>query len=55
MMLRYLGWNKAADSIIKTMDKTISSKFVTYDFARLMDDANEVKCSEFASKLIENL
>ena len=55
MMLRYLGWNEAADLIIKTMDKTISSKFVTYDFARLMDDANEVKCSEFASKLIENL
>ncbi len=55
MMLRYLGWTEAADLIISTMDKTISSRFVTYDFARLMDDANEVKCSEFATKLIENL
>ena len=55
MMLRYLGWTEAADLIIATMDKTISSRFVTYDFARLMDNANEVKCSEFATKLIENL
>lgn len=55
MMLRYLGWNEAADLIIDTMDKTISNKFVTYDFARLMSDANEVKCSEFATKLIDNL
>ena len=55
MMLRYLGWMEAADLIIATMDKTISSRFVTYDFARLMDNPNEVKCSEFATKLIENL
>lgn len=55
MMLRYLGWAEAADLIIAAMDKTISSQFVTYDFARLMDNANEVKCSEFATKLIENL
>ncbi len=55
MMLRYLGWNEAADRIIGAMDKTIANKTVTYDFARLMDDANEVKCSEFADALIANL
>ena len=55
MMLRYLGWTEAADRIISSMDKTISSKVVTYDFARLMDGAKEVKCSEFAGHLINNL
>ena len=55
MMLRYLGWTEAADRIISSMDKTISSKVVTYDFARLMDGAKEVKCSEFADHLINNL
>ncbi len=55
MMLRYLGWVEAADAVISAMDATIASKNVTYDFARLMDDANEVKCSEFADVLIENL
>jgi len=47
MMLRYLGWTEAADLIIKGMDGAISAKTVTYDFARLMDGAREVKCSEF--------
>ena len=55
MMLRYLGWTEAANRIISSMDKTISSKVVTYDFARLMDGAKEVKCSEFANHLINNL
>ncbi len=55
MMLRYLGWTEAADALINAMDAAISSKRVTYDFARLMDGATEVKCSEFADVLIENL
>ncbi len=55
MMLRYLGWTEAADLIISAMDKTIESKVVTYDFARLMKGAKEVRCSEFADALIENL
>lgn len=55
MMLRYMGWTEAADAIIKAMDAAISSKRVTYDFARLMDGATEIKCSEFADVLIENL
>jgi isocitrate dehydrogenase len=53
MMLRYLGWTEAADAIIAAMDKAIASKHVTYDFARLMEGATEVKCSQFADKLIE--
>ncbi len=55
MMLRYMGWSKAADLIIHAMDKTIEDKTVTYDFARLMEGAKEVKCSEFADALIANL
>ena len=55
MMLRYMGWLEAADAIIGAMDKTIAQKTVTYDFARLMDGATEVKCSEFADSLIRNL
>ncbi|WP_054669122.1 NADP-dependent isocitrate dehydrogenase [Calditerricola satsumensis] len=55
MMLRYLGWTEAADLIIKAMERTIANKTVTYDFARLMDGAKEVKCSEFGTLLIENM
>jgi isocitrate dehydrogenase len=55
MMLRYMGWSEAADLVITAMDKTITQKIVTYDFARMMDGATEVKCSEFASALIKNL
>ncbi|KQL48360.1 NADP-dependent isocitrate dehydrogenase [Brevibacillus choshinensis] len=55
MMLRHLGWNEAADLIINSMEKTISAKTVTYDFARLMDGASELKCSEFADALIQNM
>ena len=52
MMLRYMGWTEAADAIITAMDKAIASKHVTYDFARQMDGATEVKCSEFADTMI---
>ncbi len=55
MMLRYLGWTEAADAILSAMDAVIASKRVTYDFARLMAGATEVKCSEFADIMIENL
>ncbi|MCC6560258.1 MAG: NADP-dependent isocitrate dehydrogenase [Xanthomonadales bacterium] len=53
MMLRYMGWVDAADAIIAAMDKAIANKTVTYDFARLMEGAKEVKCSEFADELIK--
>jgi isocitrate dehydrogenase len=55
MLLRHLGWNEAADLLIRTMEKTISAKTVTYDFARLMEGATELKCSEFADALIKNM
>jgi len=55
MMLRYLGWTEAADAIITAMDRTIDQKIVTYDFARLMQGATKVKCSEFGDALIRNL
>jgi isocitrate dehydrogenase len=55
LLLEHLGWKEAADSITKSVEKTIASKVVTYDFARLMDGATEVKCSEFADELIKNL
>ncbi|MBS4194973.1 NADP-dependent isocitrate dehydrogenase [Lederbergia citri] len=55
LMLEHLGWNEAANLIIKSVEKTIESKVVTYDFARLMEGATEVKTSEFATALIENM
>lgn len=55
MMLRHLKWDEAADLIIQAMEKTIASKTVTYDFARLMEGATKVQCSEFASELIKNM
>jgi isocitrate dehydrogenase len=55
MMLRYLGWTEAADAIIQAMDATIGQKTVTYDFARLMEGATKVKCSEFATAMIGNM
>ncbi|GAK09698.1 MULTISPECIES: NADP-dependent isocitrate dehydrogenase [Geomicrobium] len=55
LMLRHLGWFEAAELVLQSMDKTIGSKVVTYDFARLMDNAREVKCSEFADELIKNM
>ena len=54
MMLRYMGWVEAADAIIRAMDRTIEQKIVTYDFARLMQGATKVKCSEFGDALIRN-
>ena len=55
MMLRYMGWTEAADAIIKSMDDSIGQKKVTYDFARLMEGATKVKCSEFADAMISNM
>ncbi|PIO48855.1 MAG: isocitrate dehydrogenase (NADP(+)), partial [[Chlorobium] sp. 445] len=55
MMLRYLGWTEAADLIIKGLNAAIGQKTVTYDFARLMEGAKEVKCSEFAKEIVKNL
>ncbi len=55
MMLQHIGWNTAADLIITSFKKTIQEKIVTYDLARIMTGAQEVKCSEFGNKLIENL
>lgn len=55
MMLRHIGWHEAADTILKSMEKTITSKIVTYDFARLMDGATEVSCSQFGNTLIANM
>ena len=53
MMLRYMGWTEAADRIIAAMDKVIAAKTVTYDFARQMEGATEVKCSAFGNLLAE--
>jgi len=55
MMLRYLGWTEAADLIITGMDGAIAAKTVTYDFARLMEGAQEVKCGEFATAVIKHM
>lgn len=55
MMLEHMGWQEAADLIYKGMGRAIQNKTVTYDFARLMDDATKVKCSEFGNHIIENM
>ena len=60
MMLRHLGWNEAADLIIKGMDGAIAAKTVTYDFARQMKgdgqgEVKELKCSEFGQAIIQNM
>ena len=55
MMLRHLGWTEAADLIIKSMESAIGDKMVTYDFERLMDDANLKSCSEFANEMIKRM
>lgn len=55
MMLRHLGWKEAADLVIEAMEKAIGDKQVTYDFARLMDGANEVSCSAFGKAMIERM
>jgi isocitrate dehydrogenase len=55
MMLRYLGWAEAADLILHGMDGAINAKTVTYDFARQMEGAKEVKCSEFGNAVIAKM
>ena len=55
MMLRYVGWTEAADLILKGLHKAIQAKTVTYDFARLMEGAKEVKCSEFGEAIVKNM
>lgn len=55
LLLEHLGWTEAAQLVIQSVEKTIASKVVTYDFARLMDGATEVKCSEFGDELIKNM
>ena len=52
MMLRYLGWTEAADLILKGLNGAIASRRVTYDFARQMEGAQEIKCSEFGDNII---
>jgi isocitrate dehydrogenase len=54
-MLRYLGWLEAADLVIHGMDGAIANKTVTYDFARLMEGATEVKCSAFGDAVIAQM
>jgi len=55
MMLRYMGWDEAADCIIRGLTHTIEQKIVTYDFARLMDGARRVRCSEFGEAVVNNM
>ncbi len=60
MMFRYLGWNEAADLIVRGMERSIATKRVTYDFARMMKQeglagVTEVKCSEFGQEIIKNM
>ncbi len=55
MMFRYMGWNEAADLIVKGVEGAISSKRVTYDFHRLMDNAELLKCSEFGQAIVDNM
>jgi isocitrate dehydrogenase len=53
MMLRYMKWNEAADLVINGVEKAIAQKTVTYDFARLMNNAREVSCSQFGKAIVE--
>ena len=55
LMLQYMEWNEAGDLIINGLQQAILKKKVTYDFARLMDDPTELKCSEFGTAIIENM
>ena len=54
-MLEHLGWQEAADLVVKGIEKSISAKRVTYDFHRLMDGATKLKCSEFGDEIIKNM
>lgn len=55
MMLEYMGWQEAADMIVAALEQTIKNKTVTFDFARLMEGATQLKCSEFGTEIIKNL
>jgi isocitrate dehydrogenase len=55
LMFEHLGWQEAADDIVRALERTISEKIVTYDLARLMDASHEVRCSEFAQAIVERL
>jgi isocitrate dehydrogenase len=55
MMFEHLGWTDVATDIVSALEATIADKIVTYDFARLMDGAHEVKTSEFAAAIVERL
>jgi isocitrate dehydrogenase len=54
-MFEHLGWQAAADDIVRALEATIAEKIVTYDFARLMDGATEVKTSQFAQAIVDRL
>jgi isocitrate dehydrogenase len=54
-MFEHLGWQKAAADIVTALEATIAERIVTYDFARQMDGATQVKCSEFASAIVDRL
>jgi isocitrate dehydrogenase len=55
MMFEYMGWQEVADKIKSSLEKTIADKTVTYDFARLMEGAKELKCSEFGEAMVKNM
>ena len=55
MMLEHLGWDEAANAIVKAIEKTISNKTVTYDLERQMEGATLLKCSEYAREIVKNL
>jgi len=55
LMFEHLGWTDAANDIVRAMEATIADKIVTYDFARLMEGATEVKCSEFGAAIVDRL
>jgi isocitrate dehydrogenase len=55
MMFEYLGWREAADDVVRALEATIADRIVTYDFARLMEGATEVRCSEFAAAVVDRL
>ena len=55
LMLEHLGWQEAADLVVKGIEKSISAKRVTYDFHRLMEGATKLKCSEFGDEIIKNM
>jgi isocitrate dehydrogenase len=55
MMFRYLGWNEAADRIVRGIEGAITARTVTYDFHRLMEGATKVKCSEFGDAVIQHM